>query len=59
MNHHSFRKASAHAGRKASAHAEAYCATNPHSPICADFLAGAHLDNEDLTVLLQCMSRCF
>lgn len=27
--------------------------------ICADFLAGANLDNEDLTVLLQSMSRFF
>jgi hypothetical protein len=27
--------------------------------ICADFLAGANLDNEDPTVLLQSMSRFF
>ncbi len=27
--------------------------------ICADFLAGANLDNEDITVLLQSMSRFF
>ena len=27
--------------------------------ICADFLAGASLDNEDPTVLLQSMSRFF
>src|SRR6476661_7719473 len=27
--------------------------------ICADFLAGAHLENEDPTVLLQSMSRFF
>jgi hypothetical protein len=27
--------------------------------ICADFLVGANLDNEDPTVLLQSMSRFF
>jgi hypothetical protein len=27
--------------------------------ICADFLAGANLDNGDPSVLLQSMSRCF
>jgi hypothetical protein len=27
--------------------------------ICADFLAGANLENEDPTVLLQSMSRFF
>jgi hypothetical protein len=27
--------------------------------ICADFLAGANLDGEDPSVLLQCMSRVF
>jgi len=27
--------------------------------ICADFLAGANLDNEDATVLLESMSRFF
>jgi hypothetical protein len=27
--------------------------------ICADFLAGANLENEDSTVLLQSMSRFF
>jgi hypothetical protein len=27
--------------------------------ICADFLAGANLDNEDPTTLLQSMSRFF
>ena len=27
--------------------------------ICADFLAGANLDNDDPTVLLQSMSRFF
>ncbi len=27
--------------------------------ICADFLAGANLDNEDPTLLLQSMSRLF
>jgi hypothetical protein len=56
--HHSFRKASAHSGRRASAHSEPYQVTNLPSPICANFLAGANLDNEGPTVLRQRGSSC-